>query len=480
MKKIPFLAFLLPLCAPAAPDEPRNIALQSIAETTEATNRIALEIWRLAELGYKETQSSALLQKHLADAGFTVETGVAGMPTAFVASYGAGKPVIAILGEYDALPGLAQEAVPERKKPAGADAGHGCGHNLFGPGSAQAAIAVKAWMQATGQRGTIRFYGCPAEEGGAGKAYMARAGLFDDVDAALHWHPNRQNMITWLGGTQANMSVKFRFHGKTSHAASSPEIGRSALKGVEVLNYMTHLLREHTADTVRMHYVITRGGEAPNVVPDFAEVFYYLRDAKRDDLMELWKRVQDAARGAALGTGTEVKWEINHGAFEVLPNDTLAAVMHKNLVASSDITYDAGETAFAEKIAKTLAGGAPAAFDKVPAVAPLVHSSKAKLSYGSSDVGDVSWNAPTVGAYVPCWVPGTRGHTWQATASSGSAVGLKGMNVAARMLALTAIDLFTQPETLAAARAELERRRGPNFKYTPIFGDRAPPLDYRD
>jgi aminobenzoyl-glutamate utilization protein B len=472
------LPLLLPPAALAAPGAPQKaVALQSIAATTDATNKLALEIWRLAETSYKETKSSALLQNYLADAGFAIEPGVAGLPTAFTATFGSGKPVIGILGEFDALPGLSQAAVPVRQKRDDAnDAGHACGHNLLGAGSAQAAVAVKAWMQSTGQRGTLRFYGCPAEEGGAGKAYMARAGLFDGVDAVLHWHPNRRNQLIWLGGTEAVISTKFRFHGQSAHAAAAPWLGRSALDGVEAMNNMANLLREHVRDDIRIHYVITNGGDAPNVVPAFAEVYYYVRAPGRDITLETWERVKNAAFGAALGTGTTVDWEIIHGDYEILPNDTLARVMHENLAALSDLAYDAAETAFAEKIAETLPGGPAPLAGKIADVAPLRFGAEAGFDFGSTDVGDVSWNAPTVGVFARSVVPGTRSHTWQFAAAAGSSIGLKGMNLAARTIACAAADFFTQPETLAAARAEFERRRGPGFKYTPLFGDRPPPI----
>jgi aminobenzoyl-glutamate utilization protein B len=256
--------------------DPKQAALASIDAQTDRYAKIARQIWDFAEVGYQETKSSALLQEQLRGAGFTVEAGVAGMPTAFVASYGSGKPVIGILAEFDALPGITQDDSPERRPRAGMEAGHACGHHLFGTGSTAAAIAVKDWLARTKGTGTIRIYGTPAEEGGAGKVYMVRAGLFKDVDTVLHWHAGDRNDAS-PGSSLANKSAKFRFHGVSAHAAGAPERGRSALDGVEAMNMMTNMLREHVPEDSRLHYVITSGGSAPNVVPDFAEVFYYVR-----------------------------------------------------------------------------------------------------------------------------------------------------------------------------------------------------------
>lgn len=447
-------------------------------DATKATyEEIALKIWSFAEVGYQETKSSALLQEQLKQAGFSVEAGVAAIPTAFVASYGSGHPIIGILGEFDALPGVSQAAVPQKQERPDAKAGHACGHNLFGAGSIAAAVAVKEWMQATGQKGTIRFYGTPAEEGGSGKVYLVRAGLFNDVDAVLHWHPNDRTELV-MAPSLANKSAKFRFHGIAAHAAASPERGRSALDGVEALNYMANMMREHIPDSTRMHYVITRGGEAPNVVPAFAEVFYYVRSPSRETLMGIWDRLEKAAEGAALGTGTKVEREIIHGAYELLPNETLGRVMQANMETVGGVVYDAEEKAFAEKLGRTLPGGRMAAIELASTVQPF-RAVQAAFP-GSTDVGDVSWHVPTMGLNAATWVPGTPGHSWQAVACDGMSIGLKGMQVAAKTIALSAVDLFTQPETLVRAKAELERRRGPDFKYVPLVGDRAPPLDYRN
>ncbi len=440
-------------------------------------NDIALKIWDYAEVGYREHRSSALLQERLKQEGFAVEAGVAGMPTAFVASAGSGAPVIAVLAEFDALPGASQEAVPEKKVRPGATAGHACGHHLFGAGSVQAAVAIQGWLRATGRPGTVRVYGTPAEEGGSGKVYLVRAGLFRDVDAALHWHAADRNTVM-MNPSLSNRSGKFRFRGVSSHASSAPDRGRSALDGVEAMNHMINLLREHVPDTTRIHYVITRGGEAPNVVPAFAEVYYYVRNPSRDVVRDVWERVENAAKGAALGTGTTVEWEITGGVYDLLPNEALGRVAHANLAAVGGVTYDAAEREFAAAIGRTLLGKAPA--PEIAALVPPFNPNPPRDGAGSTDVGDVSWNVPTVGVRTATWAPGTPGHSWQAVACGGTSMGLKGMNVAAKVLAGTMIDLFSDPAAIAAARRELDARRGPDFRYQAIIGDRAPPLNYRD
>lgn len=479
---MPPTRFLLPLAActllaSATAQTTKTDVLAAIDAHRATYETLALEIWNYAEVGYQETKSSAALQERLKQEGFAVEAGVAGMPTAFTASYGSGQPVIAILGEFDALPGVSQEAVPARKERAGVPAGHACGHHLFGAGSAAAAVAVKDWLRATGHAGTIRFYGTPAEEGGSGKVYFVRAGLLKDVDIVLHWHAGDRNAVR-LSSSLANMSGKFRFHGMAAHASASPERGRSALDGVEAMNHMANMLREHVPDSTRIHYVITRGGEAPNVVPAFAEVYYYVRSPKRDILQDVWSRLEKAAQGAALGTGTTVDSEVTGGVYELLPNETLARAMHTNLLTVGGVSYTEAEKEFAAQIGRTLYGR-PVAVETAATVLPFDPKS-ASSGGGSTDVGDVSWAAPTVGLNAATWVPGTPSHSWQAVAAGGTAIGLKGMAVAAKTIALTAIDLFTTPDLVAKAKAEFAERRGKDFTYSALVGDRPPPLNYRD
>ena len=474
MKKILTLLFVSLLVTAVQAQKKEKDVLAALDNKTEQYAGIAKQIWNNPELGYLEENSSALLSSTLSDAGFTISKGVADIPTAFVAEYGSGSPVIAILAEFDALPGVSQKAVPYKEAVVDGGAGHACGHHLFGTASTAAGIAVKEWMEATGKQGTIRVLGTPAEEGGAGKVYMARAGLLDDVDVVLHWHPGSSNAA---GATSslANKSAKFRFYGEASHAAASPERGRSALDGVEAMNYMGNLLREHVPQETRIHYVITRGGEAPNVVPAFAEVFYYVRNPDVANVKAIFEKVVKAAEGAALGTHTEMKYEVIHGLYNLLPNETLSRIMHKNLVKVGGVKYSAADREFAEKILETYS--IDVSLDDAIRIEEFVVREKG--TGGSTDVGDVSWLVPTAGMRAATWVPGTSAHTWQAVAAGGTDIGTKGMMVAAKTLTLTAMDIFNDPAVTKKALEELQRRRGDNFKYEALVGDRKPPLDYR-
>ncbi|MGI9250833.1 MAG: amidohydrolase [Pseudohongiellaceae bacterium] len=470
------LSLMLTLGAtmPLAATAQEGAILDFIDSRYEQTASLARSLWEYAEVGYQETQSSALLQRTLQDAGFSVTAGVAEIPTAFVAEFGSGEPVIAILGEYDALPGINQDSIPERSLLPGKTAGHACGHNLFGAGSIQAAIAVKKWLQDNNVQGTIRVYGTPAEEGGAGKVYLVRAGLFDDVDIVMHWHASSANSAQ-ARTSLANRSAKFRFHGVSAHAAGAPERARSALDGVEAFNHMVNLMREHVPQQTRIHYVITAGGNAPNVVPDFAEVFYYLRHPEADMVRQMWRRLEAAAEGAATGTGTTVEPEIIHGIYPVMVNETLAKMMHEKLTEVGGVNYNAREQAFAEEIY--------ASFDQPSdrlGSEREIRPYDSGLGYGSTDVGDVSIAVPTVGVRTATWVPGTSAHSWQAVAASGMSIGFKGAQVAAKTLTLAAIELFENEELREAAREEWEAQRGDGFEYESLLGDRAPPLDYRN
>lgn len=437
--------------------------------------KIALQIWDYAEVGYKEVKSSALLQKTLADAGFSVKPGVADIPTAFVASYGSGSPVIGILAEFDALPGLSQQAIPEKAPIEGKAAGHGCGHHLFGTASVAAGIAIKELIAEKKLSGTIRVYGCPAEEGGSGKVYMVRAGLFNDVDIVIHWHPGAENAVT-LTSALANKSAKFRFHGLSAHAAAAPDKGRSALDGVEAMDYMVNMMREHVPQETRIHYVITNGGKAPNVVPDFAEVYYYVRHPKKDEVVRIFDWVTKAAQGAALGTQTTVDYEVIGGTHDLLLNRALADDMQQNLLRVGGVSYTPTETEFARKIQTSFTYTVPA-IETAAAVKPLKESQDA--GGGSTDVGDVSYAVPTVGMEAATWVPGTSAHSWQATACGGTDIGIKGMMVAAKTMTLTAIDCFTNPALIAAAKEEFRKDKG-DYQYQALLGDRKPALNYRD
>jgi len=474
MKKIVPLSILLLFAIVAvSAQKTKKDVFNTLDAQYDEYSTIAQQIWDWAEMGYLEEKSSALLQKTLKEAGFSIKTGVANIPTAFIAEYGSGYPVIAILGEFDALPGLSQQAVPE-KKPAGGEAGHACGHHLFGTASAAAAIATKNWLSTNKREGTIRFYGCPAEEGGGAKVYMSREGLFDDVDVALHWHPSSQNAAS-AAAALANISAKFRFKGVSAHAAGAPQMGRSALDGVEAMNVMVNMMREHIPQEARIHYVITDGGKAPNVVPDFAEVYYYARHNSRDVVRDIFNRIVKAGEGAALGTGTTMEYELVNGVHELLPNLTLQKLVHENLSEIGGIEYTPEEKAFADKIAQSL-GQEKANVEMARSVQPYKEVARA---YGSTDVGDVSFVTPTVGFGTATWVPGTPAHSWQAVAAGGTTIGKKGMMVAAKTLTSTAIDLFSDPSIVKKAKQEFEERRGPDFVYKPLLGDRPPALDYR-
>ncbi|MEQ1931909.1 MAG: amidohydrolase, partial [Parvularculaceae bacterium] len=382
--------------------------------------------------------------------------------------------VIAVLAEFDALPGINQDATPTRAPIAGKAAGHACGHNLFGAGSVGAAIAIKNWLEETKTPGVIRLYGTPAEEGGSGKVYMVRAGLFKTTDFVIHWHPDDENSAE-AQTSLANRSAKFRFKGVSAHAAGAPERGRSALDGVEALNMMVNMMREHVPQDARIHYVITEGGNAPNVVPDAAEVFYYVRHPTAQGVKDIWKRVEDAARGAALGTGTEVAWEIIHGNHPLMINETMARTMDEKLREVGGLQYTKEEAAFARAIYPTLG-----ATDRKLGDEGRVEPFETSLGYGSTDVGDVSIAVPTVGLRAATWVPGTSAHSWQSTAASGMSIGFKGAQIAAKAMTLTAIELYRNADLRAAAKAEHVRSIGPKYKYEALLGNREPPLNYRD
>ena len=434
---------------------------------------IASDIFDYAELGYQEVRSSARLAAYLEEHGFAVTKGVAGMPTSFIASQGAGRPVIAILAEFDALPGLSQAPLPRRQPVVENAPGHACGHHLFGSASATAGIAIAEWLSATGTTGIVRVYGTPAEEGGSGKVYMTREGLFDDVDVALHWHPNDRNVAV-PESSNGNKSARFTFRGIAAHAAAAPHRGRSALDGVEAMNYMANLIREHMPSQARIHYIITHGGDAPNVVPARAQVYYYVRHPERDEVEILFDRVVDAAEGAALGTGTRMGYEVMHGNYPLLPNEVLARAIYDEMRELGGVTYDETEIEFAKAIRKSLfANQRP--LSAAREIAPFEFRQKT----GSTDVGDVSWNVPTAGFGAASWVPGTAAHSWQAVAAGGMSIGHKGMMLAAKVLAATARELYVNPKLVAAARTEFEQRRGRYFVYRPLLGDRTPPLDYR-
>lgn len=474
MKILTAIAYLLfSTIAFAQFDKEKQAVINDLDKNFSMYSELAKEIWGHAELGFLEDKSAAALQNLLKAEGFKIETGVAGMPTAFVATYGSGKPVIGILAEYDALPGLSQQAIPTKNPVVEGGNGHGCGHNLFGTASSASAIALKNWLLQNKKSGTIKLYGTPAEEGGAAKVYIARAGLLDGVDAVINWHPSSENNAS----AQTCLAVKqgmFRFYGRSAHAAAAPHRGRSALDGVEAMNYMVNLMREHVPQESRIHYVIKKGGEAPNVVPDYAEVEYIIRSPEVEGVKELWNRVVKAAEAGAMGTETTVKIEVISGIYNLLPNETLAKLQHANLTMVGGVKYTPEEEVFAKTIQTSFEFKAPPITN-----AQAIQEYKLGFFPASTDVGDISWLVPTVGLGTATWVPGTSAHSWQAVAANGMSIGMKRMMNAAKVMAMTGVDLYMNPAILIKAREEFEAKRGKDFKYESLVGDREPPLDFR-
>ncbi len=450
-------------------------------------------VWEYAEIGFKEFQSAKALTDVLKAEGFAVEEGVAGIPTAFVASWGEGKPIIGLLGEYDALPALKHAAGdPVESSEIVSENGHGCGHNLLGAGALGAAVAVKDYMQAHGLKGTIRYYGCPGEEFGSGKMFMARAGLFDDLDAAFTWHGGAYNAIT-ADHSLANLCAYFKFKGRTSHAAGSPHLGRSALDACELMNVGCNYLREHILPDERIHYAYTDvGGSAPNVVQDHACIFYYVRSPRLYQVLDLYERVKDVARGAALMTGTQLEIVLNDGLCDYVPNDTLSKLLYESFCEAGGPKFSEEEKALAAEFAKTFDPAAVA--DKARTLAahfgPEVaekykdqilvedifpyHASD-MISSGSTDVGDVSYCAPTAQMNVSTWALCTTGHTWQVTAQSGSNIGRTGTVKAAEVLALASIKAMQNPELLEKAKEEWKKTTGGKY-VCPVTDDVQPAL----
>ena len=446
--------------------------LQYLDRNFAVFDALQKRIWNYAETAYTEERSAEELASFLERRGFKVERGVAGIPTAFVASYGSGAPVIGMMAEYDALAGMSQDTVPCRRPLVPGGNGHGCGHNLLGTGSVAGAAAVAQWLS-EGRQGTIKLFGCPAEEGGGGKAYMMRAGVFEGLDAMLDWHPDTRNTVNKASGL-ANVQVLFTFNGRASHASGAPEEGRSALDAVEAFDYMINLMREHVPQTSRIHYVISDGGKALNVVPDKASVKYYFRSPSREVVRELLERALAAAEGAAMGTGTTMDYELLSGNYERLPNEAMAALVGRNLEAVGGIKLDGREMEFARAVAAE-SGVDAALIDRLSVVVPT--ADEGYEAYVSSDVGNVTWAVPTGSFRYACFTPGGVGHSWQQVASAGTTIGTKGALGAARVLFLSAYELYTKPDVLAAVREEFEARRGPDFRFEPLMGSRRPPFE---
>jgi aminobenzoyl-glutamate utilization protein B len=470
-------------------DNGKKAAIEWLEEYKERLIEISDTIWGYAELGFVEFKSSKLLADELEGYGFEVKQGVAGIPTAFVASYGSGKPVIGVMGEYDALPGLSQKAVPYKEPIKEGASGHGCGHNIHGSSGMSGVLAVKAAMERGGIHGTLKFFGCPAEEMLSGKVWMVREGVFDGVDACISHHPSSMN-TAGLSSSNANNAVKFHFHGKTSHAAGSPEQGRSSLDAVELMNIGVNFLREHVIQDARIHYVIEEGGGQPNVVPDYARSWYLIRAPERDQLEPIYERILKIAEGAALMTETTLKVEFVKGIYNKIPSRTLSEVVTANMREIGAPEYTEEELEFAEEIARSIPSGAKRDSlwkSKRPDWEELLDVTldrsipdawnEGEVSHGSTDVSDVSWQNPTMEFGTTTYVLGTPGHSWQNVAMSGMSIGHKSLLFASKVIAATVIDLFTKPDLLEKAREEhRERLRGRTYK-SPVPPEARPPLD---
>lgn len=441
-----------------------------VDEKAQDLIQIADAVWGYSEVGFTEVKSAQVQADYLQKQGFRVTRGAGGVPTAFVAEWGEGRPYIGFLGEYDALAGVSQEVSVERRPREEGGPGHGCGHNLLGTAALGAALAVKQALEEKEVSGTVRYYGCPAEELLAGKVYMAREGLFSDLDISITWHPSSLNTVRLSSGTAMN-SAKFQFFGKTAHAAGDPHNGRSALDAVELMNVGANYLREHVIKDASIHYVITSGGGQPNVVPAFAEVWYFVRAPRRGQVDEIYERLVDVAKGAALMTGTTFKIDFLTGCYDVLLNEVLADVMWDSLQKVGPPVFDGKDLEFGKKLAGTFDKSIienlhkspdfqefPELKEQVLNTSLVPPRGKGRSGGGSTDVGDVSWIVPTAqmsAATVPIGCPG---HSWQHCASSGSSIGHKGMLVATKTMALCALELIDNPELIKKAWEEFKEK----------------------
>lgn len=451
----------------------RHRLAEIIEEKRQKLIEVSDKIWGYAELGFQEDKSAQLLCDALEDEGFSVEKGVGNIETAFIGSFGSGKPVVAFLGEFDALSGLSQSGgLPEYNPLEMNGNGHGCGHNLLGTGSLAAAMALRYYMEENNIEGTVRYYGCPGEEIGGGKTFMVREGLFNDVDVAFTWHPGTRNNIMSTA-TLACYEVYFKFKGKSAHAAASPYLGRSALDAVELMNVGVNYLREHIIPEARVHYAVTNsGGISPNVVQAEAEVLYFVRAPRVSQTEEIYQRICDVAKGAALMTGTEVEIDFASALSDVIPNTTLEKVMYDNFVALGVPQHDKDELQFATKIRETISE-ADKNFEvstnkelvgKVLSdlIDPFIPANG--IMPGSTDVGDVSWIVPTAQCMTACESLGTELHTWQVVATGTTSIAHKGMLHAGKVMATTAMDVLNHPDIIAKAKAELvERQNGEQY-----------------
>jgi aminobenzoyl-glutamate utilization protein B len=424
------------------------------------------DIWEKPELAYHEFFASKRQSDYLENQGFRVNRDVAGLNTAFIAEWGTGKPIIGFAGEYDALPALSQKRIPEMSSLLDGGPGHGCGHNLLGTAHIASVCALKHWMEQNQIKGTIRYYGCPAEESGGGKTFMARAGLFDDLDAAFNFHPLYANTASKANMLGVN-SMKFRFHGRSAHAGAAPHLGRSALDAVELLNIGINYLREHVTSDVRLHYTITNAGGAPNVIPAEAEGFYMIRAHQPENLRDVTNRVRKIAQGAALMTETSVEEIFVSALSSMINNHYLADLQYKNMEIIGPIHWTEEEREFAKKINQSYPPGTAAAITSEYQISSeLLNQNilsenfppldKGKIFSGSTDVGDLSWKTPVSMLTTACWSLASIGHSWGVVATSGMSIGHKGMMHAAKIMAISAMDLFTNPEHIIHAQEEFQ------------------------
>jgi aminobenzoyl-glutamate utilization protein B len=467
----------------------KKIAIDWIDDNKNTLIGISDAIWGFAELGFVEYKSFKIIADELENHGFNVERGVAGIPTAFVATWSSGRPIIGVMGEYDALPGLSQKAVPHKEPIKEGKPGHGCGHNIHGVSGLGGVLGVKVAMEEAGISGTVKFFGCPAEEMLSGKVWMVREGVFNDVDAVLSHHPSQFN-TAGVGSSNANNSVKFHFFGKTSHAAGSPEQGRSALDAVELMNVGVNFMREHIIEKARIHYVIEEGGGQPNVVPDYAKSWYMVRAPERDQVDEIYNWLLKIAEGASLMTETRLNVEFVKGIYNLLPNRTLAETVVENMREIGSPEYTEEELEFARKIGETVPKQAKMhglrrykvpnweKYLDVDLVTDILDPwDEGEVMAGSTDVSDVSWNTPTTEFGTATVVLGTPGHSWTTVATCGMSIGHKSLIFAAKTIAGSALDLMTKPELLKKAQDEFkERLLGRTYK-SPVPPEAKPPLD---
>jgi aminobenzoyl-glutamate utilization protein B len=445
--------------------------IEFIDQKNELLIKVSDKIWEYAEIALLEHESSKLLEEILESEGFAVEKDVAGLQTAFVATYGSGSPVIGILAEYDALPGLSQDNKPFKRVLEEGGAGHGCGHNLFGAGSLGAALGFKEVMEKHSLRGTLRLYGCPAEEDIGGKLYMARDGLFDDLDVCLAWHPAYETSVD-VDGSQAIDDLKIEFIGKTAHAAFDPWMGTSALDAVEMMTFGINLLREHVKPSVRIHYVITDGGKVPNVIPEYAQVWLWVRDSDRAGVKEVVHKVEKIIEGSAIATGTTSKIHYLGSYHEMLVNMKGSEVMQKNLEMIGPLAYTDEEVDYATRIQKEAGVEEKGMLSEIE---ELKEPPKDPVG-GSTDVAEVSWIAPTLHLSTACAPYGVPWHSWAVVASSKHPIGYKGMILAAKVIAMTGLDLLLDPVALDETKKEFKEKIKDYTYKSGISPDQKPPV----